>query len=166
MSKINNVLGPIGFVITIAGFWFTLLQLHRTKTSAVAAEQAAKGALSKISKYNAITELTKAKAAADIVRRYQSLGFWLAVPDAYNALAAILEELEEFTVSLLTHEVTALNALYEFAREKEQFCADAIESQQIPNGSRFNRELSTHTRALGRILGRLKQELEGQDGTS
>ncbi len=157
----------MGFTLTLYGLWQAFNQARKAevraseaKTSAEQAKEAALNAVTKIAKYDAISELTKAKSVAEEIRRYQTRKFLLSLPESYNALASVLEEMESFTQALTPQEVENLSKIIEFARDKEEATLDSLQEGKPLNVPKLNKELATWTRMLGGTLGRLKKELE------
>ncbi len=168
MAPYANVLGLVGFGLTLFGLWQAFRQAQKAearaseaKTSAELAKEAALSAVTKLSKYDALSELTRAKSVAEEIRRYQIRNFLISLPEGYNALASVLEEMESFTQALTSEEVTNLGRIINFARDKEEATLEAVQENKELNMAKLNKELAIWTRVLGGILGRLKKELEG-----
>jgi hypothetical protein len=136
------------------------MRASEAKTSAEQAKEAALNAVTKIAKYDAISELTKAKSVAEEIRRYQARQFLLPLPESYNALASVLEEMESFTQALTPQEAEHLDKIIGFARDKEEATMEALQEDKPLNMAKLTKELAIWTRVLGSILGRLKKELE------
>ncbi len=136
------------------------MRASEAKTSAEQAKDAALNAVTKIAKYDAISELTKAKSVAEEIRRYQTRQFLLPLPESYNALASVLEEMESFTQALTPQEAEHLVKIIGFARDKEEATMEALQEDKPLNMAKLTKELAIWTRVLGSILGRLKKELE------
>jgi hypothetical protein len=136
------------------------MRASEAKTSAEQAKDAALNAVTKIAKYDAISELTKAKSVAEEIRRYQTKQFLFPLPESYNALASVLEEMESFTQALTPQEAEHLVKIIGFARDKEEATMEALQEDKPLNMAKLTKELAIWTRVLGSILGRLKKELE------
>jgi hypothetical protein len=153
------LVGNWGNFVTILGFIVTILTLLRTKTAAVAAQQAAEDTKAQLSRVNTLGEFSSAIAIMDEIKRLHRAGAWELVPDRYSVLRRLLASVQTLNPDLTIEQKTVLGSAIVQFRTMENKVEAARHARRLSdlNLARFNRVVAKQLDELDKVMLSIRQ---------
>lgn len=109
-------LAIIGLIISVVGFWITIIQLSRTKKATEFAASEIKRIQFAIVKYEATVETSRAEAFLSSARKHVKFSEWSQAGESLEALTKALHTLIELRVLELSPHAESINSVLSHAR--------------------------------------------------
>lgn len=102
-------LAIIGLIISVVGFWITLVQLGRTKKATAAVSEEVGKIQFAVSKYNAALETSRAESSLNAARKHVKNTEWDQANEALEAFSKALHTLRALHVPEIERHATELD---------------------------------------------------------
>jgi len=143
-------------LVSIAGFVWTLIGVHRSREAAKQAKEAAEAARDEIFRSSAMIELSAAAAAMQEIKRLQRDGKWPELLDKYSALRTSLISIRASRPNLEERHKTVMQSAITQVKSIEEKVEQALSKQQQPNAAKLNSIMSDHLDQISEVLGVLR----------
>jgi hypothetical protein len=149
-----------GLFVSIAGFGFTIWQLMRTRSSAIAASDAVQKLRRDFSSLDVILEISSAMAAAKEAQKNLSAGDWRAALSDYNRIRSCIDKSIAAQTGLLPDEINALQD------DQAHFlgACDALEEEIRSSSGLFVNVLTARLRRFEGFLTQLDYKIRNRFG--
>jgi hypothetical protein len=162
-SGTSDVLGFVGFVVTIVGFVATLWNVARSRRAAEAARDAADEVRRRISTFETVRVLASAVAQLRAVQTDQRSGRWDTLPGRYGEIRGALIGVRERTPTLSEDQRTVIQtAILVLARIEHELDRALAAGKAWENMARSNKILSEQADGLLTILHELERAAVGE----
>lgn len=104
-------LAIVGMLISIIGFWITLVQLARTKKATSAVSNEIRRIKFAVSKYDATVEASKAEGALDSAVKFFRSDDWFQAGEAIESLSKSIHTLKELNVPELSSKLDDISGV-------------------------------------------------------
>lgn len=102
-------LAILGMIVSIVGFWITIVQLVRTKKATAAVSEEVKRIGFAVSKYDATVETSRAETALQAARKFVKTDDWGQAGESLEMLAKALHTIRELAIPELAVHVTSID---------------------------------------------------------
>jgi hypothetical protein len=128
----GNIASILGVVISLIGFFLTIRNVLKSKSAALAAEQAVQRVVEDVHRINVVSELSEAISIMGEIKRLHRENAWSIMPDRYSHLRAALVDIKTMGQNLSTrHKSSLQSAIVHFA-EMEKQVEIALTTKQEP----------------------------------
>lgn len=156
-----NFIAVAGFVLTVAGFGFTIWTVLQTKKVAIAARNAVIDLQRSFSKLDTIATLSSVIFNIRQIQDLQRQGSWERVPSLYTDVRMSLAQVQADTSALnVLQKNYVLKAVGDFGRIEENI-ESTLNQEQVPNNMpQINQTITGHAEEFTKILTDLKRTQE------
>ncbi|MGE5270662.1 MAG: hypothetical protein ACM3JG_13425 [Thiohalocapsa sp.] len=144
-NHIGDLASIAGLVVSIIGFVATLVNVWRTRSAALRAEQAANEARRMIRGYETVADFSATIALMDEIKRLHRTGQLEMLPDRYAALRKALIGIRRLSPSLDDEQDKVLQGAITTLSTTEHAIERAIASASSPDFVRLNRLFSARS---------------------
>ena len=131
-ARWGDIASVVGVVLSLGGFWYTILGVSRARTAAEQARSASIATGESIGKLNAISTLSTAMAIMEEIKRHQRSRTWVVLPDRYAELRRHLGAIVASNLLLTEEQREPLRRAIRTFAKLEQTVERAIATQGVP----------------------------------
>lgn len=155
-DDIGVILGLIGILLSIIGFWIAFVQIRKTKSAAEAALDAAKEARDNIRNFDSVIDFSSVIAMVEEIKRHQRAGNWVILPDRYSQLKSSLIAIKAVNNQLsVEHKTTLQQAITQFTNIEGRV-ESSLATNMVLDTPRLNKLVSRELDNLREVLIQLK----------
>jgi hypothetical protein len=119
--NIGDFASILGLVVSVCGFYFTLLAVKRSRAAAEFAKEATLKVREDIRRYDVVADLTSALNIMSEVKRLHRRKAWEVLPDRYSALRGALISIRSSSPELSeAHQAALQGAMQHFTSIEKQ----------------------------------------------
>lgn len=161
-SGTSDVLGLVGFLVTVVGFVATLINVRRSRKAAEAAREAAEEVRRRISTFETVRVLASAVAQMRAVQSDQRSGRLNGLPGKYGEIRGTLIGVRERAPGLSEQQRTSIQATISLLAKTEHDLDRILAAKETwVNMARINKLLSERTDELIKLSHELERSAIG-----
>jgi hypothetical protein len=160
-QKWSDLVNIAGLLISIVGFFFTLLGVWRAKSAAEAAREAASETKEAIVRSDMIADISAVIAMMNEVKRFHREGNWSDSLERYTEIRKKIISLHSTGSNLTDEHKTYLTGAGQQFRDMETLVEKVVaKKKETVDAPRLNKIVSEQVDRLNEILVTLKRNLE------
>jgi hypothetical protein len=157
IERWDAVISLVEVALSVVGFSFALIGIHRSRTAATAAARAAAEARDAITRYDSIADLASATSIMEEIKRLHRAGAWPTLLDQYSSLRRRLVSIRTSGPNLTARDLAALNGAVQQFLTLEKTVEKSLQPGSRPlNVPQLNAIVSTQIEKLDEIFSTLR----------
>jgi hypothetical protein len=159
--RLGDFASFLGLLVSLVGFGFTLLQLHRTKAVAEAAKNAANQTQEKLRNFDTVMDFSSVITMMEDIKRHHRGNNWYILPDRYSALRIKLVAIKTTYTNLTDNQQTVLQSAIQQFKSMEGTVERALARKSAPaNFPKLNEIVSNEIDKLNEVLTEIRNQME------
>lgn len=160
-NELGNVSDLLGIIITVFGFYITIIGVRRARNAAQAAQAAADNARRTIATIDALSSLSSAITLIESIKRFHREQQPILLQEKYIELSKTLSTIRHVLSGLAKEHETVIQDAVTTIVQIESKLSKALIERQAPEYASFEKNLSRHLNPLHVVLIELKTKASG-----